>query len=712
MDYRSSSDNRSRSPVRSNRPPILPLSSRSRSPERLDLLPVPNPNISISEKNKRILSRSPPRSPILLPNKSNNTNNTLTPTPPKSILLPIPIANKTNPPRGKSPTRIPSPRFDIRYDVSVNETNNELKSPIITKNIAKSPTKSIIIPKSPTKNILPKSPSKNISKDVNDDKINIKKIRELVLREWQIDWHIKAHKILLANHFYIDTSPMRSGKTFIALKLAKDFGLEIMVICPLTTKNYWKNMATSHGVKLFTDPVTYESLVRGTKNEIVQKYIVKKKNKTHTFFEATEEYINVLKNKKILLILDEAQMIKNDNLQHKACNALIQPIIAGGGRSRFGILSGTLIDKPEQIINLLRIIGYIRAHRLYTTVKGNKTLHLEGVQELIDVCLQINPISVKKFLAKNPVPLIEADKKIKDEIDNFCFSLYVEIIKSKVAGAMSAPTTAEGELYVRNGYFHILPEKANQLKDALQELQISSGYKSKKKTSRSSDEDTEPVKSKNPVAGNYIKSLVQIEKSKLLDMARVAKKILLSDPTNKVIITINYTGPETGNLEELLSYLPEYDPLVITGKTILDKRDTIIEDFNSDPNKRILIANPKPISVGISLVGDGQRYMLISPSAKLMEIVQLSARIYGDQLMTDSYVYIFYGITGGNLEANILQFMGTKKLKSNKLDTDIKNILEKKSDILGRMQEDEIRKNMKLPSDYEDEYEDEDDVFY
>jgi hypothetical protein len=715
MDYRSSSDNRSRSPARSNRAPILSPSSRLRSPIRSDdLLPVPTPIISLAEKNRRILSRSPPRSPIPLPKKE------AIPLPKKeAIPLPkkeaIPLPKKEAIPLTKKES-IPlldkdTSRFDIRYDVN---NDNIIKSP----SIPKSPTRSPSIPKSPTRSIskesndiIPKSPTKSISKESND--INTKKIRELVLREWQIDWHIKAHKILLSNHFYIDTSPMRSGKTFIALKLAKDFDLEIMVICPLTTKNYWKNMATSHGIKLFTDPVTYESLVRGTKNEIVQKYITKKKNKTHTFFEATEEYINVLKNKKVLLILDEAQMIKNDNMQHKACNALIQPIIAGGGRSRFGILSGTLIDKPEQIINLLKIIGYIRAHRLYTTIKGNKTLHLEGVQELIDVCSQINPIAVKKFLAKTPVPAIESDKKTKDEIDNFCLSLYVEIIKHRVAGAMSAPTTAQGELYVRNGFFHILPEKANQLKDALEELQFSSGYKSKKKKSRSSEEDLdEPVKSKNPVAGNYIKSLVQIEKSKLLDMARVAKKILLSDPTNKVIITINYTGPETGNLEELLSYLPEYDPLIITGKTVLDKRDTIIEDFNTNPNKRVLIANPKPISVGISLVGDGQRYMLVSPSAKLMEIVQLSARVYGDQLMTDSYVYIFYGITGGNLEANILQFMGTKKLKSNKLDTDIKTILEKKSDVLGRMQEDEIRKNMKLPSDYEDEYEDEDDVFY
>jgi len=538
---------------------------------------------------------------------------------------------------------------------------------------------------------------------------NADKSNDLILREWQIEWSKKAHDILLSNHFYIDSSPMRSGKTFIGLKLAKDFDLELMIICPVTTTGYWEVMANKHGIKLFTKPVSYESLVRGTKNEIVQLYLKKKTNKTHSFFEPTEAYINALKTRKILLILDEGQMIKNDCLQHKACNALIQPIITGGGRSRFGILSGTLIDKPEQIINLFRTIGYIRAPKLYNTIKGSKKLNLDGAQELIDVCKQINPIATNKFLLKTPIPTVEADKKIKDEIDNFCFALYVEIIKPKVSGAMSAPTTAEGKLYVRNGYFHILPEKANQLKDSLEELKISSGYKSKNK-SKSGSEDDEEIKPTK--AGNYIRSLVQIEKSKLLDMARVTKKILSSDPTNKVIIAINYTGPDTGNLQELLSYLDEYEPLVITGKVLANKRDIIIEDFNDDPSKRILIAHPKTISVGISLVGDGQRYMLISPSAKLMEIVQLSFRIYGDQLKTDSYVYIFYGIIGGSLEANILQFMGTKKPGSNKIDTDIKGILEKKSDILGRMQEDEIRRNMKLPSDYEDEYEDEDEVLY
>ena len=541
-------------------------------------------------------------------------------------------------------------------------------------------------------NVIQKTHSKN-------DNNNEGKINNLILREWQIEWSRRACEILLNNHFYIDTSPMRSGKTFVSLQIAKHFGFELMVICPLTTKNYWKNMANKYDVKLFTDPINYEALVRGTNNEIVKNYLDRKDNKQNTFFEASPKYIEVLKTRKILLICDEGQMIKNNTLQHKACNALIKPIIKEGGQSRFGILSGTLIDKPEQIVNLFRTIGYIKSPKLYNKEKGKVNVTLTGIKELINVCKEVDSISTTGFLIKNPIPTTTG-KQLKDDMNEFCFSLYVDVIKPRVSGAMTSPTTAIGELYVRNGYYNILPEKAKQLKFALNQLKYNSGYQR-----RSKSEDEDEVTPTNP---SYITSLVQIERSKLFDMARVTKKTLTEEPTSKVIIVINYTGSETKNLSELLGYLTEYNPLVITGKTPVKKRDTIIEEFNSNPNKRILIANPKPISVGISLsdnIGNSPRYMFISPSSKLMEIVQLSSRIYSDQLKTDANVIIFYGISEDNLEANILQFLGTKNTKCHNIDKNIKDILEKKSDILDKMSEAEIRKNLILPSDYEDEYE-------
>lgn len=640
---------------------------------------------SISPPRNTIRSISPPRNitklaiPIISHNNSKNLNN-------NEKLIPKSQNNNNEKLIPRSP--------------------NNGKSPI--KVIPQSPRR--LIPQNSNKEkIIPRSPSRIIPKNIN------KVIHELILREWQIQWAKRAHIILLSNHFYIDTSPMRSGKTFVALQLAKDFDLELMVICPPTTKNYWKNMANKYEVPLFTEPVSYEALVRGINNDIVQLYLKRTNNTSKVSYEATPKYIEALKTRKIFLILDEGQMIKNNCQQHKACNALIQPIISGGGRSRFGILSGTLIDKPEQIINLFRTIGYIRSEKLYNNIKGSKTVDLQGTQELIDVCKQIDLVATKKLLNKIPIPTKDIGVKIKDEIDDFCFALYVEIVKPKVSGAMSAPTTADGKLYVKNGYFHIHPKKSAQLANALSELGSHSGYKKKK----NSEEEEEPKKSHSK---DYIEILVQIEKSKLFDMARVAKKILAEDPANKVVITINYTGDKTQNLPELLSYLTEFDPLVIVGKTIMKQRDIIIEEFNTDPNKRILIAHPKPISVGINLADNilespnSPRFMLVSPSAKLMEIVQLSSRLDSDQLKTDAHVMIFYAITENENEAKLFEFISTKdKNKTNKgtkIDNNVKEILKKKSDIMGKMQETEIRKNMKLPSDYEDEYEDEGEVFY
>jgi hypothetical protein len=551
-------------------------------------------------------------------------------------------------------------------------------------------------------------------------------IKELSLKPWQIEWAQKAINILMNNKFYIDTSPMRSGKTFVCLYLALFFDLEIFVICPTTITEYWAEMCELYGVKMFTHPVSYEALVRGTKNEVVNLYLTKKTIKKvvkdsvieDVQFSVTKMYTKELATRKILLILDEAQMTKNDCQAHAACNALIKPIITSAGLSRFGLLSGTLIDKPEQIINLFRTIGYIRAPELFYTTKGSKTLNLTGVDELMAVCEQIDPSGTQKLRHKMPTSYtINAKGKAKEDVENFCFTVYTDIIKPKVSGAMSAPDTAKGVLYVKNGYYHIHPQKTAELKSALSELKNRSGYStiSKRSAASSGDEEREDeIKKKNK--GKYNMTLVQIEKSKLYDMARVASKILSEDPTNKVVITINYTGDKTRNLEELLEYLGEYDPLIITGKTATNKRSNIINQFNTNQTKRLLIANPKPISVGISLVGDGKRFMLVSPSPKLMEIVQLSARLYSDKLMTDSHVMIFYGIIDGISEANIMEFIGTKKGKGkgkkNEIDSNIKEILEKKSDVLGRMQEIEIRKNMKLPSDYEDIYEDEKDVIY
>ena len=67
--------------------------------------------------------------------------------------------------------------------------------------------------------------------------------------------------------------------------------------------------------------------------------------------------------------------------------------------------------------------------------------------------------------------------------------------------------------------------------------------------------------------------------------------------------------------------------------------------------------------VGISLhdtVGNAPRFMLISPSHKLLEIIQAASRIYRDGTMSNAYVRVFYGKGNVGAEISILQALARK----------------------------------------------------
>lgn len=54
--------------------------------------------------------------------------------------------------------------------------------------------------------------------------------------------------------------------------------------------------------------------------------------------------------------------------------------------------SGTPFDKEEHAVNLLKLIGYIRSHRLYTYVRETKEIVLEGMPAAF-----INPDEIPLF---------------------------------------------------------------------------------------------------------------------------------------------------------------------------------------------------------------------------------------------------------------------------------------------------------------------------
>ncbi|CAH6418237.1 Hypothetical protein HVR_LOCUS105 [uncultured virus] len=496
-------------------------------------------------------------------------------------------------------------------------------------------------------------------------------VKDLTLMPWQVNWAQRAHNILLRNHGYIDTSRMRSGKTYVNLWLAKQFGFRLLIVCPVIAIDVWRRTAAEYGVEVI-DVISYQSLRSQKGHQPKHGYLDRHDNVTEggihqIHFTATRAYTNLV-NQGIMVICDEIQNIKNNSAQYKACNALIRPIITAGGRSRFGLLSGTPFDKEEHAVNLLKLIGYIRAHRLYNYIRETKELVLEGIQELIDACRFIDNNETERVLAEIPL--------VRGKMNHLCYSLYTRVVKESISGAMAAPTDITGTFDVKNGFYNMTAGRGEELRAAIDELAAAVRFNERTGTAE--------IRADN--IGAVTTALVHIENAKGDDFARVATEILMQDKRNKVIISVNYTS----TIEGIRNLMLFFNPLILNGQVPAQKRAPIVRAFNENPDARLLIMNTSVGGVGISLYAPGQgspRFMLMSPSYKLLEVTQAAARVYGPGMDTDAVVRMFYGKGNGGLETNILTAMA------------------RKTQVLKGTLDDIVKRDLILPGDYRAEEE-------
>jgi hypothetical protein len=304
------------------------------------------------------------------------------------------------------------------------------------------------------------------------------------------------------------------------------------------------------------------------------------------------------------------------------------------------LLSAIPFDKEEHSINLLRLIGYIRHPRLYTYVGRPPQLRLEGLQELIDAANFIDPDKTRAVMAGIPL--------IKSMMTKLVYRLYSEVILDRIAGSMPPPDI-EATFDAKNGFYNINPANAARLAEGIAMLANAVGYV----------EGMAVAQIQAATIGVVTTALVKIETAKAYDIARVARSILTTHPTGKVIISVNYTD----TLEFLRQALADYNPILLYGDVPPRRRHLLVRDFNTNLAKHVLIMNTAVGGHGISLhdtVGGAPRFMLLSPSYKLLEIAQATGRIYRDGTVSDATVRMFYGKGRGAQETNILTAMARK----------------------------------------------------
>jgi hypothetical protein len=338
-----------------------------------------------------------------------------------------------------------------------------------------------------------------------------------------------------------------------------------------------------------------------------------------------------------------------------ACKALTSTILRSGGVSRFVLLSGTPIDKEKHAINMMEMMGFIRAHKLYTFSKEENKLRLIGAQELVDFCKTVDPKSTLEFLKYNPFT--------KENVSHNCYLLFQKVIKKNISTAMPPPTIPV-DTDVANGYYNIeLEEDRKKLVRGIVSLQSSVMFNEEKGTTDVS-------------RGNFANiqpSLVLIEAAKTNSMARVAIKRLRSTPQSKIVISVNFND----NVERLKEILKDYNPLVLIGSVDKRARQPIIDKFQANNlEHRVLIGNTSVIAVGLDLddkFGNIPRYAFISPNYSTLNLQQVIYRFYRSDTKGASFVRFFYGVVGRK-ENSILKSLRSKSLvMKDTLDVAVEN---------------------------------------
>ena len=502
------------------------------------------------------------------------------------------------------------------------------------------------------------------------------------MKDTQIEWANRAKQILINFNGYIDTSQMGTGKTFIALWLAKELKLKLLIICPKILINIWKTEAERYGIET-VDVLTYGKLASIKTKQPKHGFLIRSDENNKVRFRATDLYRKIV-NEGILLIFDEFHMIKKSKVaKTEASHALIDVIVSTISKSKYGVLSATPLENDIFIFNFLKLIGFIK----HDISDGSKI----AINEFISNCQKIDDFATNKIVRK--YMNYNADLKIRIKLAK---ELYTDIVKPRISGSIKKLNIAY-KLDLKNGLYNINSFVLENLKTAIRKLRyITSKQKIKKnddvkKDNLKKDEnenkndenlvspytqnDVEPEK--HQILAEINKLLRKIELYKIIDIARVSSDIL-SNPNNKLVICLNFIK----SIEIIATILKEYKPLILIGSIkSTTERDRIINNFNNNPSNRLLIINIK-MSIGINLqdnVGDKPRYMLISPNYDILSIIQSTGRIYRQDTKSNTYIRVFYSKQVP--EYSVMTSLTTKSsnIKSYINDPENINLLEKSS---------------------------------
>ncbi len=412
------------------------------------------------------------------------------------------------------------------------------------------------------------------------------------------DYQVK-HLNNIINHvrrwfIYYDTSPTGAGKTFISLCIAVIFKLDVIVIGPLTVLEVWRRESYKYGINLI-DAISYTTLA-GYRNNLIEE-------NTHNITPFFKKCINT----GTLIIFDEAHFLKNKSTKRLvAAQAIIKCVIETNSSSRIGLLSATPGDKVQHLESIFKILGLTTKNNLCNYNRQNAMYETSGLTDVFNFCRPINPSKIGEIQGR-----LVNNKTIYD----ICKDLFIDVIKNYCTFSMGAPKIS-ATLDVKNGNYTLGESDTQRLQQkmtSLMKVSININF---------------PLNKINVGFNQITTVLEEVENAKSNIFIKLTRNILHKNPKAKVIIYTWYKS----TCYSLSRSLVEYSPMVLNGDTKNKERTTTIHNFQRpDSQFRLIISNPTVGGIGISLDdqhGQYPRYILCSPSYKLIDLHQAVGRIY------------------------------------------------------------------------------------
>lgn len=474
----------------------------------------------------------------------------------------------------------------------------------------------------------------------------------------------------------MDFSCMGLGKTYTSIECAVRLGLEnIFVICPVSMEQKWKDVAAEHQIKniIVTSFASLRSVAGcQPKHGFLRRISVNSKKeklsdgtpKKVEDFEVTQKFIDLVEKDGLFMVIDEVHNLKNSTEQFRACSLLTEAINKSpANKSRCILLSGTPIDKEEQTMKMLRLMG------LY----DRPEMSLLGVADFVAKLAVKDKAKVIKIVKETPA-------KIATELVHLCHVLFRDVVVEYWVGTM--PNSKE-IIDCKNGYYNLAERDTKFLEFYIQQLHSSSGFRNM--TAAPDGEGMVVVEGGK--LGAIVKALEGIEQSKVPLFERLVRETLKKHPNSKVVVGMNFVQRTLLSLAEKLKDLK---PAIITGETSKTHREAFVKKFQ-EPNldSRIILANIKCLSTGVDLddkYGDFPRFVFASPNYTIVDLHQFSRRFVRISTVGVATFRFVYG-SCARKEHSII------------------NALARKTNILQDILTEQTNAGIKFPGDYEDEIE-------